>query len=864
MILETLRRIWYLLNRRRFDRELAGEMAFHQEMIAREGRAGFGSPLHLREQARDAWGWLWLDHSWRDFRHALRALRRSPGFTVAAVAVLSLGIGGATAMFSLMHAVLLKPLPFEDPGRLTLGRRTMNGVLNPNVSAPDYFDYREQVTSFDGFAAICVMSRKATVISADEPERAYFTYVSPDFFRVLGVTPAAGRWYSDEEARPGGPAALVVSAGLAQRRWGDVRRAPGQPLTVNGRRYTVAGVAPPGFRLLHEEADLWAPMRRGEDVARLGRQFLNWHVVARLKLGVGLATAQREMDVVNARLAREYPDTNTGRGLRLDPLQAALAGPYTRRLFVLTAAVGVVLLIACANVAGLLLARGSSRRGELAIRAALGASRARIAGQLLIESVTLALVSGALGVALAFWLHRLLPLVAGLGGSHRASAGLEWPVLLFALGVSALSGVLFGLAPAWRGSSRLLAHDLAPGGRSQASRAGGSLRGALVAAQVAMSLVLLVGAGLLIRSFGRLLASGVGFDAQRLLTGEIQLPDGAYPRERRVQFFDGLQEDLAAAPGVRAAGFVTSLPLRNPGFDLQAWNPDHPPASPLQRPYAMRRVVMPGYFEAVRIPRMAGRDFDRRDREGAPRVAIVNQELVRRLFPGVNPLGRRLAVDNFGPQPDHFEIVGVVGDASLNAVGEDRYPAMYFSYYQQPDSTMRFAVRTAGSPDALTNTIRRLVRARDASIPVENLIAMDQILGESLAPAGATATLLGVLAGLALLLAAIGLYGSLAYSVTQRTGEIGLRMALGARPADVLRLVLRQAALLAAAGVAAGLIASVALTRFLASMLFEVEPADPATFALVSTGLLAVALLAACVPAHRAARIDPVIALRRE
>lgn len=864
MILETLRRLWYLLNRRRFERALAEEMAFHQEMNTREGRTGFGNTLRLREQARDAWGWLWVDILWRDFLYALRALRKAPGFTAAAVAVLSLGVGGATAMFSLMHSVLLKPLPFEDPARLTLGRRTLNGVLNSNVSAPDYFDYREQVSSFEGFAAICVMARKATVASADEPERAYFTYVSPDFFRILGVTAEAGRWFSADEARPGGPDAVVVSADFARRRWGDVRKAPGEPLAINGKAYTVAGVAPEGFRLVHDDVDLWAPMRRGEEVASLGRQFHNWWVVARLKPGVTLATAQREMDVINTRLARQYPDTNTGKGLRLDPLQTALAGPYAARLFVLMAAVGAALLIACANVAGLSLARGSARRSELAVRAALGASRVRIAGQLLTESVVLALASGALGVALAFWLHRLLPFVAGLGGSHLAPGGLEWPVLLFALAVSALSGVLFGLAPAWRNSSHLLAQDLAPGGRSQASRSGGTLRSALVAGQVAMSLVLLAGAGLLIRSFGRLSTADLGFEARHLLTGEIQLPDSAYPPDRRIQFFDGLREELAAAPGVEAAGFITALPVRNPGFDLSAWNPERPPASPVQRPTAMRRVALPGYFRAVRIPLLRGRDFDRRDREGAPLVAIVNQELVRRLFPGADPLGRRLAVDNFGPQPSFFEIVGVAGDASLNIVGESPYPAMYFSYYQQPDATMRFALRTEGSPESVTGAVRRLVRARDASIPVESVVAMERILGESLAPAEATATLLGVLAGLALLLAATGLYGSLAYSVAQRTGEIGLRMALGAQPADVLRLVVRQAALLAGAGVAIGLAASLVVTRFLDSLLYGVPPADPATLAAVSTGLLGVTLLAAGVPARRAARIDPVIALRRE
>jgi predicted permease len=859
---EIFRRLWFLLNRRRFERAIAGEMEFHREMMEREGRTGFGNALRLREQARDAWGWVWLDHLLQDVRYAIRLLRSSPGFAIAAIAVLALGIGGNTAMFSLIHTALLKPLPFEDPERLVFARCTFSGRINPMVSAPDYYDYREQANCFDGFSAVLAGAPKTTVTGAGEPERAAFTYVAGDLFRTLGVAPAAGRWFTPGEGQPGGPPVVMLSGRFAGRRFSTPSAAVGTSLALDGRSYTVVGVMPVTFRFLHD-VDVWLPMRRGEAAASVGRQFHNWLIAARLKPGVSLQSARLQVDVISKRLEQEYPASNINKALRLDPLQAALSERQKPRLLVLMAAVALVLLITCANVAGLLLARGSARRPELAMRAALGASRGRIASQLLVESLTLALFSGVLGVALAYWLSRLLPLAAGL--SDNAPRGLDATVLLFALAVSLMAGVLSGIAPALRSSSHLLARDLAPGARTTTTKAGTSLRSTLVVAQVAVSLVLLVGAGLLIRSLARLAASDLGFDAERLLTGEIQLLPARYPqRNQRVRFFDGLREDLAAVPGVKAAGFISNLPLRNPGFDLPTWNTNDPPAKPADVRTSLRRLVLPGYFNAVGIPLLAGRDFSRDDRENSPLTMVISEQMARTLFPDRNPLGQRVSVDMFSPQPLVFEVIGVVGDARMNFVGDEARMAMYLSYYQFPEDTLRFAVRTDRRPEAISQSVRNLVRAHDRDIPVENLVSMESVISESLAPQRATTALLALFACVALLLASIGLYGVLAYSVSRRTHEIGVRVALGAQPRDVLRLVIRQGVVLTVIGVAAGVAGALGLTRFLADLLFGVLPTDLTTFLAVPPGLIAVALLATYIPARRAANVDPAVALRHE
>jgi len=877
MLRKILFHLRSLFRRKSMEEALGEEVRSHLQMAAQERMAEgetreqaqvsavreFGNVVLMKEVTRGMWGWGWLDALLRDIRYGVRQLRKNPGFSAVAVLILALGIGANTAVFSIIHATLLKPLPFRESARLVLARATFGGELGPWVSAPDYYDYREQADSFGAFSAVLPFAQKTTVTGGAEPERVSFTYVAHDLFRTLGVAPVAGRWFTPEEGRTGGPPVVMVSERFAQRRFGAARNAVGASLAVNGKSYTVVGIMPATLRFL-QNADVWAPMRRGEAVAAAERQFHNWLIVGRLKPGVSIASAQRQVDVISKRLEQQYPASNTNKALRLDPLQAALAGEQTPRLFLLMAAVGLVLLIACANVAGLLLARGLVRRSELAVRAALGASRARIAGQLLVESLTLALLSGVLGVALAFWLNRLLPLVTGLGEPGSTPKGLDWPVLLFALAISILAGALFGVAPALRGSSRLLARDMLSGTRTTGTMAGTSLRGALVVGQLAVSLVLLVGAGLLIRSFARLAAADLGFNVQHLLTGEIQLLEAEYPDpSQRIQFFDGLCEDLAAIPGVKAAGFISHLPLRNPYSNYAVWDADHPPADPTDRPMAHRRIVLPGYFDAMRIPLFLGRDFGKGDREHAPLTMVINQEMARTLFADRNPLGRRVSVD-MGPQPVTFEVVGVVGNTRLNFVGDRPPMTMYYSYYQFPQVTLRFAIRTDQEPESISQTVRRLVMARNRDIPVENLVSMERLIGDSLAPQQASTGLVALFALVALLLACIGLYGVLAYSVSQRTHEIGLRMALGAERQDVLKLIVGRAFALTLLGVGIGIAAALAATRLLAGLLYGVKPTDLPTFVAVSLLLTAVALLASCIPARRATKVDPMVALRYE
>jgi putative ABC transport system permease protein len=878
MLSDLLIRVHALFRRNAVEGELDDELRFHFDQqveklvhsglplaeARRRARLMFGGSDHIKEECREARGVHFLETLAQDIRFALRMLAKSPGFTTVAVLTLALGIGANAAMFSIIRAVLLKPLPFRDPTRLVLARCTIGGAINPFVSAPDYYDYREQANDFEGFSAVLPFPQKTTVLGSAEPERATFTYVAHDLFQTLGVIPAAGRWFTPEEGQLGSSEVVMVSEHFAQRRFGAPGKAVGASLIMDGKSYEVVGAMPATFHFLYD-VDAWVPMRRGASVAGAPRQFHNWVIVGRLKPGASRENAQRQVDVISKRLEQQYPASNERKALRLDPLQAALAEQQTPQLLVLMAAVGLVLLIACANVAGLLLARGSVRRSELAMRAALGASRARIAAQLLVESVTLALISSVLGVALAFWLQRVLPIVAGLDDPNSAPGSMDWQVLLFALAVSVLTGVLFGVSPALRGSSSNLMQDLVGGGRTTDTKTRVLLRSALVVGQVAVSLMLLIGAGLLIRSFLHLARTDPGFETQHLLTGEVQLPAAQYSdRNRRIQFFDGLREGLAAIHGVKAVGFTSQLPIRNPMNDLPAWDADHPPEKLAYLRTSHSRIVLPGYFDAVHIPLRIGRDFGKSDRENAPLTMVVNEQMARTLFADCNPIGRRVSVDMGGPHPTTFEVVGVVGDVRLNFIGDSAPMTMYLSYYQFPDTTLRFAIWTDQDPELITQNVRRLVLAHDRTVPVENLVSMERLIGDSLVPQRTTAVTLTLFATVALMLACIGLYGVLAYSVSQRTHEIGVRIALGANRREVLRLVLKQGMTLALAGLAVGMVAAFGLTRLLSNMLFGIAPNDPATFVAVSVLLTLVAALACAIPARRAMRVDPIVALRYE
>ena len=806
-----------------------------------------------------------------DIRLACRSMRRQPTFTAVVVGTLALGIGANTAMFGLVHAALLAPLPYEEPGRLVLARRTVAGRPLLLHSGPDYYDYEEQTPGFESLAGTRGASNQATIAGrGGGPEHVTSLQVSYNLFPTLGVKPVAGRWFTKDEDRAGAAPAVMIGEGLAKRRFGGAAQAVGQNLVLAGGGPAalpaiVVGVMPASYSFI-APADLYVLMRRGEEDGPATRGFHNWALVARLKPGVSIDQVQRQVDVISKRLQQEYPKTNKNKAMRLEPLQGALLGSQTPMLLILTGAVGLVLLIACANVAGLLVARGVARRSELAVRAALGASRGRIMVQLVTESVVLAALSGLAGVALSIWLRRVLPFAAGLAESGaEVGRGAEAPVLLFALAVSLVTGVLSGIAPAVRASSLRLAANLAPGARATEARGGSRLRSLLVVGQVALSLVLLVGAGLLLRSIDRLASTDLGFKSDGLYVATLDQP---YRDEaRRIQFQDGLLDELAAMPGAEAVAFTSQVPIRHPGSDPPAWPTKRPPADSSQQLTALRRIVTPGYFKTLGIPVLAGRDLSAADRVGAPLVTVVDEATARQFFPGENPIGQRLMVSAMpgkDPGPKEFEIVGIVGSARLNSVGRAPVATVYMSSHQFGMGRVNVMLRSSVSGGGLTRTISRLIAERHADIAVDPLVPMDAIVDAALLSPRLMAVTLGAFSSVALLLAALGLYGVLAFYVKQRGHELGVRMALGAGTGVILRQVLSRSAVMVGPGLVIGLLASLAGGRLMRQFLYEVEPTDAATYVGVSLGLAAVAFAASAWPALRAARVNPVEALRGE
>jgi putative ABC transport system permease protein len=800
-----------------------------------------------------------------DLRYAARSARRNPLFTVVVVLTLAVGIGANTAMFSIVRAALLEPLPYKDPETLVYAQCTFGGVPNPIGSAPDYYDYRDETESFETLSALTGGAMPITVAGSGQPERANALQVTDDFFRTLGVPPAAGRWFTAAEGRPGGAQVVVVSERFARRRFGDGARAVGQNLIANDQPVTIVGVMPASFRFVFD-TDLWTLIRRGEGVGGQARRFHNLLMVGRLKRGATLEGARRQVDLISKRLQQQYPDSNRDKALQLDPLQAGLTGEQRPRLLLLMGAVGLILLVACANVAGLLLARGAARQSEIVVRTALGADRRRLVGQLLAESVSLAVLAGALGCVLAVWLQRLLPTVTGLDRIGVVLRTLDWPVLGGALAISGCTGVLSGLAPALWMSSPRLADTLSSGTRTTR---GIRLQGFMVTAQIALSLVLLLGAGLFVRSFIKLSSTQLGYSIEHVLTGDIPLSMVRYSEPaRRVQFVQDLTQDLLAVPGVRAVGFVSHIPLRNPSGNLRTWSADNAPADPNARTMAHRRVATPGYLEAMQMPLLAGRTLAPTDREGTPIVLVINQLMARALFPTRSPIGQTVWVDMaMAPNqdgPTAFTVVGVIGDARIDAVQRPARPTMYLSYYQMSRAPLRLAIRSDITPESLTETVRRIILKRDPELPVDGLMPLTTLVGNSVAVPRVLTTTVVLFAVVAMLLASIGLYGTLSYLVSQRTREIGVRMALGASAGDVMRHVIGRASIMVVAGLGVGLGGAYAASRLVTQLLYEVTPTDPTTYVAATVGLALVGLGAAAGPAWRAAQVDPVQALRKE
>jgi len=797
-----------------------------------------------------------------DLRYALRTLKRSPGFTAVVILILSIGIGANVAMFSVAHAVFLKPLPFQDPDRLVLGRTTYAGRLSWNVSSEDYYDFRDQVGAFELLAALRTFANDVTITGGEEPERVPATLASVDLFPTLGVNPQLGRQFTLDEAELSAPSVAIISHGYWQRSYGGSPDAIGGTLVINGQPTTIVGVLPAGFHLLYD-VDIWRPMRDGGDATGV-RRFHNWTVFGRLAPGVTIEQAQSEVDVVAGRLEAAYPESNTGKGLRILNLQSALVDSYRDTLWMLMGAIALVLLIACGNVASLLLARGLSRNVELSVRAALGASGRRIARQLLTESVLLALGAGILGAVLAVVLQRVMIGLLPLDRLGIQSVGVSLPMLVFAVGLSVATALVFGGVPAFSAARTNAAEELKSGARTTGGTGVARLRNGFVVFQVALSVLLLIGAGLLMRSFMQLRGVNPGFRSEQLLTARVSLPGAGYQDlESRVVFYSGLLDDIRAIPGVSAAGAISVLPIKDGYSNVRAWNPDDPPADPGAYRIAEHRRVLPGYFEAMEIPILGGRDVEYTDGAAAEPVLIISETMARGLFEGENAVGRQVAVDVGAEEPVITRVVGVVGDVRLRLAADAPWH-MYYSYRQSPVSGMSVAVRARGDPTALTRAVREVLRARDPDIPLANVQTMEAVLANSIADAKVITSVLAVFATVAMVLAALGLYSVLAYYVARRQNEIGIRLALGATPHHVLRLVLQKGLILVVIGLVVGLAGAVGVTRFIQQQLFGVDPTDLTTFATVGALFLLVGTAACIVPGWRAVRVDPMRTLQAE
>jgi putative ABC transport system permease protein len=797
-----------------------------------------------------------------DLRYAVRRLVRSPGFTLVAAVTLALGIGAVTAIFSILHTLLLQPLPYEDPGRVAfvLGWDLRQDHMRFPVAASDYVEWRDAVESF---AATTAYRNWSVNLSGTGPaERLEGYRVEPGTFELLGVRPLVGRTFGPEEARRG-ERVVVLSHSLWQRRFGGDRSVVGRKVSLNREPWTVVGVMPKGFEFpqFNFKGDLWGPLDL--DAAALEDRSSSFAVVAvaRLAPGVSVETAQAEMDTVYRRLVTEHPDDDENRGARVIPMQELLARQVRPALSVLMAAVGLLLLIACANVAHLVLARSMDRRREMAVRLALGAGRKRVIRQLLTESLVLAAAGGLVGLLMASWildalrgsipefLFRVIPALQNLG--------IHTPVLAICLGVTLVTGLAFGLVPAVR-LSRSVSATLREETATTASR---SLTGAvLVGVEVMLSVVLLVGAGLLLRSFWNLTEVDPGFRPKGVMVMETSLPSEHYPDAvTRRAFFDELRRRIAALPGVTAAGWVSSLPLSTSN-DTVTFRVEGRTAEPGETPRADLRIASPGYFEALDLARVAGRGITEGDDAEAPPVAVVNQVFAEKYLDG-DALGKNLRL---GDEETSFRVVGVVGDVRHWDLTQKPRPEIYAPLAQATWAQMSLAVRTQGDPTKLFAAVRAQVAALDPDQPVFRLSTLEAFIARSLYLPSLSALLMGVFAGVALLLSAVGLAGVVAYAVGRRRKEIGIRMALGARPAQVVRLVTGQGMLAVAAGSLLGLGAALAAGRLLAGQLFGVEPRDPWTFGTVTAVLVAVALFASWLPARNATRVDPRQTLQGE
>jgi putative ABC transport system permease protein len=802
----------------------------------------------------------------KDIRFALRGLGKHPGFTAIAVVTLALGIGGSTSIFTVVDAALLRGLPYKSPDRLyhVWENTPKKEFPKREFSYPDYRDY-QQNNVFEGLAAYT--GGRVILSGYGDPESLNAPQASANFFSVLGVDPVLGRTFQAGEDSQGGPKVTILTYGLWQRRFGGDPKIIGKAITLNGESYSVIGVLPATFQFALRSADLWMPYQPTQN--QLTRRFLHGtNLIGRLKSDKTVNDAQSELSLIASRIEQQHNDSHAGTTARVVPLQEEVVGNVRPILLVLLAAVGFVLLIACANVASLLLTRSLSRQKEVAIRSALGASRWRVIRQLLTESILLSLVGGAAGLLIAYWgvpaLVAVLPQSQLNAMPFLKALSLNGGILTFSLALSLLTGLIFGLAPALQSSRLDLIEALKEGGRQTSIGAGHRLRSAMVVTEIALAVVLLVGAGLMMKSLLRLLQTNVGFKTENVLTMTVILPPSKYTQpEQQINFNDQLRERVQSLPGVSGAGTVDILPV-NSGNTTRFYVDGDPVPAPGQEVEANIRTVSDDYFKALGVPLLAGRTFDARDTQNGQSVVIIGKTVADRMFAGRDPVGRRLRYSSFQGNGDL--IVGVVGDVKITGLDEAVKPVLYFPFRQSASIFANLVARTDSDPNALAGAIRNEIRNLEPDAAILNVRTMDDMIAQT--PASFMrrfpALLISIFAGVALLLASIGIYGVVSYSVSQQTHYIGVRMALGARPSDILRMVLKHGLVLALLGVGIGVLAALGLMRLLSTLLYQVSTNDVAVFTTVTGALFAVALLACYLPARRATKVDPLVALRYE
>ena len=798
----------------------------------------------------------------QDLRYGARLLVRSPGFSLVAIIALAIGIGANTAIFSVVYTLLLQRLPYRDADRLAIvwEHNTVRDRKSNVVAPANFIHWREMNQVFEDLATV-TPTYSVTVTGNGDPEELQAQSISAELFQILGVGPALGRGFTAAENVPG-TQLVVISDRLWRRRFGGDPAILERPMISQGTPFTVVGVMPPGFSFLDKSVDVWLPIGfTAQSRTPRGRSLT---VVGRLKPGITDERAQLDMTRVSANLTQMFPAFNTGWTSRVVLLREQLTGDVRPALIVLAAAVAFVLLIACANVANLLLARATARQRELAVRAALGAGRARLVRQLLAESLVLSGIGGVCGLLLAWWALGFLRAVVAerLPIQRLEMVGIDPYVLLFTLAASLVCGLVFGAVPALTASGSTLTDSLKDGGRSGSGSRGKRTRSVFVVVEIALALVLLVGAGLLLRSFVRLLDRNPGFDASRTITMRISLPQARYGGDgQRAQFLERFFPQVDSLPGVEASGAISFLPLSGLGAatSMQIVGQPVPPQG--QEPVTDVRVITHGYLKTMGVPLLKGRLFNEQDASDAKGRVVINETMALKHWPGEDPIGKRVRIawDSL-----EDEVIGVVGDVRHAGLDGEIRPMTYWPYARNPYGTMTVTVRTAADPNRIVTSIASLVRQLDPELVVANVKTMDEVVSDSVAQRRLTMLLLTVFAGTALLLAAVGIYGVIAYSVTERTQEIGIRMALGAQRGAVLRMVITQALVLAVTGIAVGGGGALLLTRLMEGLLFEVKPADPLTFGVVSGILTAVALLASYIPGRRATQVDPVIALRAQ